>query len=219
MPATITTAAAPLIAAAPAPLTEPAAAPVGSPTTIAGAPPSAAPVATSAGPPDPATMGGSPLSQGPSAVASPGGGVPGGGMAVLAGGGFAGVGFGPLPTRATTEGALTLFAAALTPRNPARLEQCFAGTSEAEAFRRILDNPTNDIERELQQAFSSVGTLIEIVQTTDTEEGLKVKWKATVRRPFTTTNNGVMKTWQPGDRYELETRLKLINGEWKIVGF
>ncbi len=214
-----TTTPAPYVAVAPAPLTEPAATPGGSPTPIAAAAPSAAPVTTSAGPPDPAPMGGAPLLQGAGAVASPGGGDPGGSMAVLAGRGFAGVGFGPLPTRATTDGALTLFAAALTPRNPARLEQCFAGTSEAEAFRRVSDNPTNDIERELQQAFSSVGTLIEIVQTTDTEEGLKVKWKATVRRPFTTTSNGVMKTWQPGDRYVLETRLKQINGEWKIIGF
>jgi RNA polymerase sigma factor (sigma-70 family) len=214
-----TTTAAPYVAVAPTPLSEPAATPVGSSTPVTAAPPSAAPVTTSAGSSVPAPIGGVPLSPGPGAVVSPGGSAPGGSMAVVAGGGFAGVGFGPLPTRATTEGALTLFAAALTPRNPARLDQCFAGTSEAEAFRRISDNPTNDIERELQQAFSSVGTLIEIVQTTDADDGLKVKWKATVWRPFTTTNNGVMKAWQSGDRYELETRLKQINGEWKIIGF
>ena len=108
-------------------------------------------------------------------------------------------------------------AEAIAPSGLAR--SFFAGTAESEAFRRLWDNPANDAERELQQALKSLSPAIEVVQSTATEEGLKIKWKATVRQPFTTTVNGAAKTWQRGDRYELETRLKQMGGEWKIVGF
>jgi RNA polymerase sigma factor (sigma-70 family) len=198
---------------------EPSGTVVGTPP-LSGAAVAAAPMGTLPASSSPAPAGWVVAEQGVDAGA---GASPGGGAVVMPTSGRPGFGgvvvSGPPPSRATTHGALTLFAAALTPRNPARLEQCFAGTSESEAFHRISDNPTNDSERELQQAFSSVGTLIEIVQTTDADDGLKVKWKATVWRPFTTTNSGVMKAWQSGDRYEMETRLKLVDGEWKIVGF
>ncbi len=128
------------------------------------------------------------------------------------------------PTRATTEGALTLFANALYAMalgrsDLARLEECFAGPAEATAFRQVLENPANDTERELQQALKSLGPVIEVVQSTAIENGLKVKWTAPVRQPFTTTVNGAARTWHPGDRYELEVRLKQIGDEWKIVGF
>ena len=101
----------------------------------------------------------------------------------------------------------------------ARLEECFAGAAEAKAFRQLYENPANDSERELQQVLKSLGPVIEVVQTTATDDGLKVKWKAPVRQPFTTAENGAARTWQPGDRYELELQLKQIGGEWKIVGF
>lgn len=151
--------------------------------------------------------------------ASQGGGVPVGGMAMGGGRTVVVVNSDPPPTRATADGALTLFAMALVRGDLARLEECFAGAAEAEVFRRFWENPTDDAERELQQVFKSVGPRIEVAQTTTTGDGLKVIWKATVRQPFTTTVNGAAKTWQRGDRYELETRLKQIDGEWKIVGF
>ncbi len=158
-------------------------------------------------------MGTTAMAQGFGGVATQGAGA--GSGAVVAGG----MGSGPLPTRATVYGALTLFAAALPGGDLARLEPCFVGTAEASTFLRLWENPTNDVERALQQVLKSVGTLIEVVQTTATEDGLKVKWKATVRRPFTTTEDGAAKTWQPGDSYLLELRLKQVGGEWKIVGF
>ena len=126
---------------------------------------------------------------------------------------------GPPPTRATTDGALRLFAMALVRSDWAGLEECFAGAAEAEAFRRVWLDPANDAERELQRVFKSVGPGTEIAQTTPTAEGLTVKWIARVRQPFTTTENGIARNWQRGDRYELETLLKLVGGEWKIVGF
>jgi RNA polymerase sigma-70 factor (ECF subfamily) len=142
-----------------------------------------------------------------------GGAMMGGGMAVVA------VNSGPPPTRATTDGALKLFAMALVRGDLTQLEECFAGAAEAQVFRRIWEDPTSDAERELQLVLKSVGPGIEVGQITTTEEGFKVKWIARVRQPFTTTENGITKTWQRGDRYELETRLKQVGGEWKIVGF
>jgi hypothetical protein len=130
----------------------------------------------------------------------------------------------PTPTRATAEGALTLFASALYATahgrgDLSRAEECFVSATDAEAFHRLWENPANDTERELQQALKSLGTVIEVVQTTATGDGLKVKWKAAVPQPFTTTDNGVTKNWERGDRFELTTLLKQVGNEWKIVGF
>ncbi len=127
-------------------------------------------------------------------------------------------------TRETTEGAVTLFARALYAVAQGRgsltqLEECFAGAAEAKAFRRLLENPETDAERELQEVLKSLGSVIQVLQTTVTEDGLKVKWKAAVQQPLTTTVNGVTKTWRLGEGYELELRLRQIGGEWKIVGF
>ncbi len=146
-------------------------------------------------------------------VPLPGGGVAMGGMVVLT-----------AQTRDTAEGALTLFARALDAvaqgrGNLAQLEECFAGAAEAKAFRRLLENPETDAERELQQVLKSLGSVIQVVQTTATEDGLKVKWKAAVQQPLTTTVNGVTRNWRLGEGYELELRLKQVGGEWKIVGF
>lgn len=178
----------------------------------------------------PAPMGGVAVAQGPGSGAVQGGGalqggwvpysvpLPGGGMA------YGGMVVQTPQTRETTEGALALFARDLYATahgrgSLAQLEECFAGTAEAEAFRRILENPETDAERELQQVLKSLGTVITVVQTTATEDGLKVKWKAAVQQPFTTTENGVAKTWRLGEGYELELRLRQVGGEWKIVGF
>ncbi len=172
----------------------------------------------------PASRGGVAAGRGPGGGATQGGGVTYGPVPMTGGMGFGAMGSGPPPTRATTDGAITLFAnalyaAALGRGDLARLEECFAGTAEAAAFRQLLENPLNDAERELQQVLKSLGPVIEVVQTTATEDGLKVKWKAAVRQPFTTTENGVARVWERGDCYELEARLKQVDGEWKIVGF
>ncbi len=196
-------------------------------------PPGANPTPTSAPTPvistGPAPMGGAVVAVRSGGGATQGGGATYGPVAMAGGMGFGGLGFagagsGAPPTRATTDGAITLFANALYATalgrgDLARLEECFADAAAAEAFRRLLENPANDAERELQQVLKSLGPVVEVVQTTATEDGLKVKWKATVRQPFTATENGAARTWQRGDRYELEVRLKQVDGEWKIVGF
>jgi RNA polymerase sigma-70 factor, ECF subfamily len=215
---------APPVAAAP--LTVVATTPPGTPAATVASARTATPGARSSVATAPTTMVSTdPAPEGVTAVAPSfgtgsvqGGGVPYGGTMVSTG-----TSSRPPPTRATTEGALTLFANALYAMalgrsDLARLEECFTSTAEVEAFRRLWESPANDTERELQQVLKSLGPVIEVIQTAATEDGLKVKWKATVRQPFTTTENGAAKTWQPGDPYELEARLKQIGGEWKIVG-
>jgi RNA polymerase sigma factor (sigma-70 family) len=167
----------------------------------------------------PAPMRGVAAAQSVRGGVSQSGGVSYGSMAMGSGLGFAGYSTEPPATLATTEGALRLFADALARGDPARWMDCFDGTVDANPLRRALESPATDAERELQQVLRSLGPPVEVVQTTETEDGLKVKWKATVRQPFTTADNGVTKNWQRADRYELELRLKQIGGEWKIVGF
>ncbi len=231
-PAAITTmtATAPATAGEPvAPATEPTATAVGAQTGSETAHSSASPALATVVSTDPSRTGGTALTRtaGGSAVRGGGGSY---GVAVVAGGlGFGGTGTGGMmaatpPTRATTEGALTLFANALYAMalgrsDLARLDECFTSTAEAKAFRRLWENPANDDERELQQALKSLGPTIEVVQTTATDDGVKVKWEAAVRQPFTMTENGVARTWQRGERFALETRLEQADGEWKILGF
>ncbi len=221
-----TVATTPLAAAAPALTREPAATAFGAQTAPATARSSVTPAAAPADPTDPAQGGGVAVARGPGGES---GAMPSGGMPIAAAMPMGGVAYGGMvvqtpQTRETTEGAVTLFARGLYAMargrgSLAQLDECFAGTAEAEAFRRIMENPETDAERELQQVLKSLGPTIQVVQTTATEDGLKVKWKASVQQSFTTTQNGVAKTWRLGEGYELELRLKQVGGEWKIVGF
>ena len=125
---------------------------------------------------------------------------------------------GPALTRATPQGAVTLFASALLRGDPARLSECFEGTIGTNALRRVLESPANDEERALQQAFQSLGPPVEVLGTTTLDDGVRLNCRATVRKPFTLVKDGVLKNWQPGDWYELEVHLEQIGTEWKIVG-
>lgn len=125
----------------------------------------------------------------------------------------------PGPSR-SPQLALHRFAMELRRGDLSRLEQCFVPDSpEAAAFRRLLENPQTAAERRMKQCLESLGQPIEIVETTPWEDGLKVKWKATVRNPFVLDENGTIKNWQEGDKFDLEVRLKQVGEDWKIAGF
>jgi len=181
-----------------------------------GSPADTSRVAPSGGAPVPMLMRG--RGDQPGGMGFGGFGAAGGGMS-YAGGLSTAVGpSGPLVTKATTDGALNLFADALMHEDVYRFDEFFANQADAEAFRGIWDNPTNDVQRRLQQVYKSVGPKIEISQSAETAEGLQVTWKAMVLQPFTLNENGEVKSWSRGDRFEFETRMKKIGGEWKIVG-
>ncbi len=71
----------------------------------------------------------------------------------------------------------------------------------------------------MKQCLESVGLPVEVVETTELEDGVNVKWKATVSKPFSVVENGVAQTWQPGDWFELVLRLQRVGNEWRIAGF
>lgn len=71
----------------------------------------------------------------------------------------------------------------------------------------------------MRRCLESLGNPVEVVQVSPIPEGLKVKWRATVLKPFSLVDNGMTRSWQEEDRFELEVRLQQIGDEWKIVGF
>jgi RNA polymerase sigma-70 factor (ECF subfamily) len=120
----------------------------------------------------------------------------------------------------TTPGAtLSLFTTLMIRGDPNRGAVCFAGPTEAESFLSWWASPENEKERNLQQALPSLMAPVEVLQTNSVNGELQVRWTASVRQAFTLGEAGTTRTWQTGERFEMETRLKQIAGEWKIVGF
>lgn len=91
------------------------------------------------------------------------------------------------------------------------------GASGFDDFRRAWDRPANEAERSRKRCLQSLSTPIEILTTTPAEDGLKVRWSATARKSFALVENGVTNNWQAGDRYELETDLRQVGKEWRVV--
>lgn len=116
--------------------------------------------------------------------------------------------------------ALHRFAMELRRGDLSRMERCFVPDSaEYLGFRRLIENPQTDEERRMKQCLESLGQPVEIVETTPRADGLQVRWKATVRRPFSLIEEGRVKHWQEGDRFELEVHLKKVGEDWRIAGF
>jgi hypothetical protein len=109
---------------------------------------------------------------------------------------------------------------ALSQRDWDQLQSCvIAETAEAKGLRRLLEQPQSDEERSFKECLESLGWPVEVVETTPTEEGLKLRWRATVSKPFSLAEEGTLRSWQPGERFELEVRLKRVGEQWRIVGF
>ena len=119
----------------------------------------------------------------------------------------------------TPHATLTRFTANLLQNDPAQVTDCIAGTAGAESFQRLWENPANDAERNLQSALHSLIPPVQELETNSADGGVKIRWSARVRQPFTTVENGVTKRWQAGERFELQTVMKQVGDEWKIVGF
>lgn len=127
---------------------------------------------------------------------------------------------GTAPSPATPAGAVHRLASALARGDRTGLQKCFVpGTTAYEGLRRILEFPQSAEEQEIKQCLESLSTPVEVLETTATDDGLKVRWQATVRKPFTTFEDGIPQSWQIGHHFELEARLKQVEGEWKIINF
>ncbi len=205
-------------------MTEPSTAPANAPSPL----PASSDAATSPGPVPAAPLQGSAVVQEtPTAPAPPLGGPrfgaafgdPAVARPPMGFGGF-GTRMATAPSPTSPQGAVQQFAGVLRRGDWSRLEQCFVpGSAELAGFQRLLQNPQNDEERSMKQCMESLGQPVEITETTPWEDGLKVKWKATVRKPFSLVEDGMFKNWQEGDKFELEVRLKKVGDNWRIAGF
>jgi hypothetical protein len=151
-------------------------------------------------------------------VSAPGGITAGGAVQATDIGGLAAGGAEP-SLMTTPEATLSRFTALLFQGDPAQTTVCFAGTTESESFQRWWVGPENEKERNLRQALPSLMAPVEVLETNSVNGELQVRWTARVRQAFTVGEAGTARTWQTGERFEMETRLKQIAGEWKIVGF
>ncbi len=126
----------------------------------------------------------------------------------------------PIPPASTPEGAVYRFASALTRGDMTRLERCFVpGTAELDTFRRTMENPQTEAEQELKLCLQCLGTPVEVLETKANDDVIQVKWRATVKKTFTRTEQGVSRIWQKGDKYDLEVSLKPVGTELKILKF
>jgi len=120
---------------------------------------------------------------------------------------------------ATPQGALTRFVTLLPQENLSSLSEVFVGQGELETFRRLFESPASESERQLRQALLSLDPPIEVIDENSFDEAIEIVWAARVRQPFSQTNGPVVKTWQPGERFESKILMKLVGDEWRIVGF
>lgn len=100
-----------------------------------------------------------------------------------------------------------------------RVRQCLvAGGQEDDRLVRILQQPQSVEERAAKQRLESLGLPVEVLETGSLEEGVQVKCRATVLKPFTWIEEGKTNASETGDRFEMTVRLKQIGTEWKVVG-
>jgi RNA polymerase sigma factor (sigma-70 family) len=151
-------------------------------------------------------------------VGTPGGIMAGGAVQATDIGGLTAGGTAARPMT-TPEATLSLFTTLMIRGDPNRGAVCFAGPTEAESFLSWWASPENEKERTLQQALPSLMAPVEVLETNSVNDELQVRWTARVRQAFTLGEAGTARTWQTGERFEIQTRLKQIAGEWKIVGF
>ena len=124
------------------------------------------------------------------------------------------------PNPTTPEGAVYRFASTLARGEIDRILRSFVpDTTESERFRQLWENPQSNEGRYWKRALQSLGPPVTILETTPSADGLLLKWQATVTKPLIITTNGISITWHPGEKFELKTQLKQVNGEWKIAGF
>jgi hypothetical protein len=132
--------------------------------------------------------------------------------------GFGGMGMGAVGVRFDTPNdTVTSFVTLLEMGQFHQLSQCFVeGAQDAIQLQELLENPKDQGEIEFKQCLESIGKPVDITRQTAGSTGLEVTWLCTVNKPF--TMNGGSKSFQPGDKFELDATLVQIGGEWKMSG-
>ena len=106
------------------------------------------------------------------------------------------------------------FSKLLSSGNLGRLSECFVPGAQdyLDIMRTLLGNNTEDAQGRF--VFSSIGEPIEITDVTSDETAVTVKWTFTVRRAFTIEG----KSFQPGDKFEMDATVVEVDGKWLIKG-
>ncbi|MCK4998953.1 MAG: sigma-70 family RNA polymerase sigma factor [Anaerohalosphaera sp.] len=95
---------------------------------------------------------------------------------------------------------------------------CFTPDSKLpETLNGILTDPQNTAEKQLQNAFNSIGKPVETLELIEKGNGLAMKIMYTVYDPFTIDNNDKKRTWRAGDQFEINAELVNFDKEWKIA--
>lgn len=109
------------------------------------------------------------------------------------------------------------FTELLAAGNLDRCRDCFVpGSTAFDDFYRVMTDPQNGDQRQLQNAFHSIGDPVEILELLETETGLAVKLLYTVHSPFTLDGELETLTWAQGDEFEVNLELVNSAGEWKV---
>lgn len=146
-------------------------------------------------------------------------------LSVQTGAGMGG-GFGGMPTSPETpapvnlsdpQAAVDTFTELLITDQPDRWADCFITDSPAFAdFYQVMTDPQNRQDRQLQNAFCSIGQPVEILELLETETGLAVTLLCTVHTPFAMDSEREILTWERGDEFEIHLELVNSVGQWKI---
>ncbi len=92
---------------------------------------------------------------------------------------------------------------------------CFTHNSQALVnLNRIMTNPRNEQEQQLQNAFNSIGQPVEVLEI---ENGLAMKLLYTVYDPFIIDKDNKKRTWQEGDQFEINVELVNVDEQWRIA--
>lgn len=137
-----------------------------------------------------------------------------------------GGGFGGMPTSpeipepvnlSDPQAAVDTFTELLITDKSDRWADCFTTASPSFAvFYQVMTDPQNRQDRQLQNAFRSIGQPVEILELLETETGLAVTLLCTVHTPFAMDGEREILTWEMGDEFEIHLELISSAGQWKI---
>ena len=80
-----------------------------------------------------------------------------------------------------------------------------------------MTHPQNQAERQLQNAFNSIGHPVETLELLENENGLAIKLRYTVYDSFEIERNKEKHVWQEDDMFEIDAEVVSVDSKWKIA--
>lgn len=96
-------------------------------------------------------------------------------------------------------------------------KECFTEDSQALVdLNRIMTNPVNSREQQIQDAFNSIGNPVEIIELLETENGVAMILLYIVYDPFVMDNGKGPVQLQEGDQLGITAEVVMVGNQWKI---